>query len=300
MNEVDSLGFVGLGQMGFPIAKRLCEAGYHLTVYDVRKEAMQALRSFGVTAVESASQVASRAAVVLVSLPIPVVVREVALGKQGLVEGSAMRTYIDLSTTGPQVAQQVAQVLGAKDVKVLDSPVSGGVPGAEKGTLSLMVAGSQEVLERHRAILETVGRNVFYVGSEVGQGQIVKVLNNLLSGTALAITAEVMVLGVKAGLDPNTLLAVFNASTGRNSATQDKFPKAVVNRSFDYGFKAGLLYKDLKLCMEQAEALSVPMWVGNSVRQIWEFVVSQGGGDQDFTEIVKYIEEWAGVTVGDR
>lgn len=299
MSNGTAVGFIGLGQMGFPMARRLCQTGYSLSVFDVRPEATAKLEPYGATPMASPTEVASTAEVVLVSLPTPAVVREVALGANGLLAAKAMTVYIDLSTTGPAVAREVGAAMAARGVAVLDAPVSGGVPGAEKGTLSLMAAGSQEVLERHRAILEVLGSKVFYVGPDVGQGQVVKVLNNLLSGTALAITAEAVVLGVKAGLNPSTLIEVFNASTGRNSATEDKFPKAVVNRTFNYGFKAGLLYKDLKLCMEQAEAHGVPMWVGSAVRQMWEFVVSQGGPDQDFTEIVKYVEEWAGTMVVD-
>lgn len=299
MSNATAVGFVGLGQMGFPMARRLCQAGYSLSVFDVRRESMAALEPYGAVSMASPFEVASSADVVLVSLPTPAVVRDVALGADGLLGAKTMTAYIDLSTTGPAVAQEVGTAMASRGVAVLDAPVSGGVPGAEKGTLSLMTAGSKEVLERHRSILETLGSKVFYVGPDVGQGQMVKVLNNLLSGTALAITAEVVVLGVKAGLKPSALLDVFNASTGRNSATEDKFPKAVVNRTFNYGFKAGLLYKDLKLCMDQAEAYGVPMWVGSAVRQMWEFVVSQGGPEQDFTEIVKYVEDWAGTTVMD-
>lgn len=298
MNEVTTVGFIGLGQMGFPMARRLCHAGYSPHVFDVRPEAMAALEAYGARPMASPCEVGSSAQVVLVSLPTPAVVREVALGTDGLLGSGTMTTYIDLSTTGPAVAHEVGAAMASRGVAVLDAPVSGGVPGAEKGTLSLMVAGSKEVLENRRSILEVLGK-VFYVGSDVGQGQTVKVLNNLLSGTALAITAEAVVLGVKAGLSPSVLIDVFNASTGRNSATEDKFPKAVVNRTFNYGFKAGLLYKDLKLCMDQAEVHGVPMWVGSAVRQMWEFVVSQGGPNQDFTEIVKYVEQWAGTTVVD-
>lgn len=292
------IGFVGLGNMGFPMARRLLEAGYEVAAFDVRSEAMAELARYGAKPTSSPLDVAHQANVVMVSLPTPEVVRQVALGDQGLIYGSRIRTYIDLSTTGPKAAQDIARPFLDKGIRVLDAPVSGGVPGAEKGTLSLMVAGNADVLDQCRPLLGVIGKNIFHVGDQVGQGQMVKVLNNLLSGTAMAATAEVLVLGVKAGLDPSTMLEVFNVSTGRNSATQDKYPAKVANRNYIYGFKTGLLYKDLKMCLDEAERLGVPMWVGTSVRQLWQYAMSQGGPDEDYTEILKHLEKWAAVTVG--
>jgi len=124
-----------------------------------------------------------------------------------------------------------------------------------------------------------------------------KLVNNLLNATALAASSEAFVLGVKAGLDPEIMLRVINKSTGRNSATLDKFPRSILPRTFDWGFSTDLMYKDVKLCLEQAETLGVPMWVGSAVRQLWSYVVGQGGGTRDFTTIIQYIEAWAGVEV---
>ncbi len=175
--------------------------------------------------------------------------------------------------------------------------MSGGIAGAVKGTLAVMLSGAPAESERVRPLLEPIGR-VFEIGPEPGMGQMMKLLNNLLSATAMAASAEAIVLGTKAGLDAQTMIDVINAGSGRNTATLDKFPKSVLPRSFDFGFAMGLMSKDVNLCIAEADALGVPMWIGNAVKQMWLYGLSQGGPDEDFTAIVKHIEEWVGVTVG--
>lgn len=292
------LGLIGIGNMGLPMGLRLIEQGYGLTIFDIREDAVRPLVARGARAANSSADVASEVQTVLVSLPTPDVVQEVALGPNGIVNGSAVKVYVDLSTTGPQVAELVANGFVEKGVSALDAPVSGGVPGAEKGTLTVMVSGPMSVFEGIKPVLEVIGKNVIHVGERPGLAQIMKLVNNLLNATALAASSEALVLGVKAGLDPEIMLKVINGSTGRNSATEDKFPRSILPRTFDWGFKTDLIYKDLKLCLEQAERLGVPMWVGNAVRQLWAYAVSQGGGPRDFTTIIQYIESWAGVEVG--
>jgi 3-hydroxyisobutyrate dehydrogenase-like beta-hydroxyacid dehydrogenase len=230
--------------------------------------------------------VADEADIVFVSLPTPQIVAQVATGDNGIMFGTRIRTYVDLSTTGQNTALAVAKHLQDRGIEVLDAPVSGGVPGAKNGTLAVMASGAREVFERIRPMLAVIGSNIFYVGDQIGQGQIVKLVNNLLSAAAMAITSEAVVLG---------LITVFNASSGRNTATTDKFPKAMLNRSFDYGFSTGLMYKDVKLCIELAEQLDVPMWLGTSVMQIWKYVMTQGGGSRDFTAILQYLERMVGI-----
>jgi 3-hydroxyisobutyrate dehydrogenase-like beta-hydroxyacid dehydrogenase len=293
----DRLGFIGIGNMGLPITHRLIDRGYDVTVFDIRKEALYPLIARGARAVASPAEVASEAQTVLVSLPTPEVVRDVALGPSGIVKGTAVKTYVDLSTTGSQVAELVAHELEERRISVLDAPVSGGVSGAEKGTLTVMVSGAASVFDQLKPVIEIIGKNVIYVGERPGLGQVMKLVNNLLNATALAASSEAFVLGVKAGLDPEIMLRVINKSTGRNSATLDKFPRSILPRTFDWGFSTDLMYKDVKLCLEQAETLGVPMWVGSAVRQLWSYVVGQGGGTRDFTTIIQYIEAWAGVEV---
>jgi 3-hydroxyisobutyrate dehydrogenase-like beta-hydroxyacid dehydrogenase len=296
--ETVRLGFVGLGNMGLPMALRLMDQGYSLTVFDIRKERLHLLVARGARAANSPAEVASEVQVVLVNLPTPEVVREVALGPDGIIEGSAVRIYADLSTTGPKVAEEVSNGLEKKGIAALAAPVSGGVPGAEKGTLTVMASGSLQGFEQIQPILKVLGKNVFYLGEKPGLAQTMKLINNLLSGTAMLVTCEAFVLGVKAGLDPEIMLKIINLSTGRNSATEDKFPRAILPRTFTSGSTINVMYKDTKLCLEEAEALGVPMWVGNVVRQLFAYAISQGGGPRDGSTIIQYIEAWAGVQVG--
>ena len=290
------LGFIGVGKMGAPMAGRLLDAGHTLTLFDSREAALRPLLDRGARQAASAAAVASDAETVLVSLPTPDIVRQVALGADGVASGRIVKNFVDLSTTGPRAAREIAAGLAAKGITAVDSPVSGGVPGAEKGTLAVMLACPQD----RRALLEPVLKvfgKLFYLGDQPGLGQTMKLANNLLSATAMAISSEAIVMGVKAGLDPRVMLDVINAGSGRNSATQDKFPRAILPRSFDYGFTNGLMYKDVKLCVEEAEAMGVPMWVGSAVRQLWSYTCSRMGPDTDFTTVVRCIEEWAGVEV---
>jgi 3-hydroxyisobutyrate dehydrogenase-like beta-hydroxyacid dehydrogenase len=289
----EHIGFIGVGRMGGPMARRLLEAGYGLTVHDTSEAALAPLIARGAQRANSPAQVASAAESVFVSLPTPEVVQAVAAA---VTAGNRIKTFVDLSTTGPRVAAEVGVRLAEHGITAVDSPVSGGVGGAEKGTLAVMVSGPRETLERLRPPLEVIGK-VFFVGDRPGLAQTMKLVNNLLSVAALAITSEGMVMGVKAGLDPKLMVDVINAGSGRNSATQDKFPKSVIPRTFDFGFATGLSYKDVKLCLEEAEAMGVPMIVGNAVRQLLGITKALHGPESDFTCIVKPVESWAGVEV---
>ena len=290
------LGFIGLGNMGAPMAGRLLDAGYALTVFDTRASAVQAFTARGAKSASSPAAVASAVETVLVSLPTPAIVRQVALGQDGIASGKQVKTFVDLSTTGPRAAQEIAAELAARNIVAVDSPVSGGVGGAKKGTLAVMVSGPKDRHDALRPALEVIGK-VFYLGEKAGLGQMMKLANNLLSATAMAISCEAMVMGVKAGLDPKVMVDVINAGSGRNSATQEKFPRSILPRTFDYGFATGLMYKDVKLCLEEAEALGVPMWVASAVRQLWLVANNELGPESDFTRVIEVLEGWAGVEV---
>jgi 3-hydroxyisobutyrate dehydrogenase-like beta-hydroxyacid dehydrogenase len=291
----EHLGFIGVGRMGGPMAGRLLDAGHKLTIFDANQAAMAPLVGRGASAAGSARELAAAVEAVIVSLPTPDIMRDVALGEDGIASGTRVKTVIDLSTTGPRMTEAVAAGLKAKDIALIDSPVSGGVSGAQKGTLAVMAACERPLFERFEPVLKVFGK-VFYIGARPGMGQTMKLANNLLSATAMAISSEAIVMGVKAGLDPQVMVDVINSGSGRNTATQDKFPRSVLPRSFDYGFATGLM-KDVKLCLEEAEALGVQMWVGAAVRQLWQFANAELGPASDFTAIVQCIEEWAGVEV---
>jgi 3-hydroxyisobutyrate dehydrogenase-like beta-hydroxyacid dehydrogenase len=295
----ETLGFIGVGDMGGPMASRLLDAGYTLFIHDVRREATAPLAARGATVLDSAKAVADAVKTVIVSLPTPDVVRAVAIGDNGIIHGSSVRQYVDLSTTGAVMAVQISTALKEKGIEALDSPVSGGVRGAEAGTLALMVSGAKAFYEDMLPVFAAIGKNPFYLGEAPGLGQTMKLTNNYLSATANIATAEAMVMGVKAGLDPKVMVDVFNASSGRNDSTMNKVPNSILNRRFDKSMKQRLLYKDVRLCMAEAEALDMPMWLGNAVKQVLAFAVSQGSGDEPSVALIKYLEDWTGVTVGE-
>jgi 2-hydroxy-3-oxopropionate reductase len=282
--------------MGGPMARRLLERGWRLIVHDTNPAAVKALTRLGARAAKSPREVADQAQTVFVSLPSPQILRAVALGDNGVINGRAVKTLVDLSTTGSVVEKEIAKALAKRRIETVDAPISGGAMGATKGTLAVMVAGSPRAVSGVRDALDVFGK-VFVVGRQPGQAQMMKLLNNLLSTTAVALTSEAMVAGVKAGLDPDLMLDVINAGSGRNTATMEKFPRSVLPRTFDFGFPIAGACKDIGLAIDECQALGLPMLVGSAARQLWQFAYAQGGGKRDMTALITYIEPWAGVQV---
>ena len=237
--------------MGFPMARRLVEAGHRVVAFDTRREAVDRLVALGAEPAGSVREVADRVETVMASLPTPDVVLAVAAGKGGLIEGNRVRRFVDLSTTGAVMANRIFDALKEREIVQIDCPVSGGVTGAEKGTLAVMVSGPRAEVAAIEPALKAIGK-VFFIGERPGAGQTMKLCNNFLSATAMTATSEAMVMGVKAGLDPRIMLDVINAGTGRNTATEDKFGRVVLPRLFNLGFTIGLMTKDLKLAWPRA------------------------------------------------
>src|SRR5258708_7721763 len=227
---------------------------------------------------------------------LPMAARLIAAGHRLVaydVQGQALSA---IAGKGAETAASPAEVASQAEIVMASLPrpeIVREVALGERG----VAAGSKAECEALRPLLQAIGK-VFYIGAEPGMGQMMKLINNLLSATATAATSEAVVLGVKAGLDPHVMIDVINAGSGRTTASEDKFPRAILPRSFDYGFALGLMSKDVNLCIAEADALQVPMWIGNAVKQLWLYGLGQGGPDQDFTELIKHLEKWAGVTVG--
>jgi 3-hydroxyisobutyrate dehydrogenase-like beta-hydroxyacid dehydrogenase len=290
------LGFVGVGRMGGHMASRLLDAGYSLCVFDTNADAVKPLVARGAKAVASPAEVGSAARIVLMSLPTPPIVQAVALGANGIAHGTSVKVLIDLSTSGPGMATTVARGVNERGIISVDAPVSGGVKGAEAGTLAVMVSCPQHAYAEVEPILKNFGK-LFFTGEKPGLAQVAKLANNLLAAAAMVVSSEALAMGVKAGLDAKVLCDIINAGSGRNSATQDKFPRVVLPGTFDFGFATGLSYKDVRLCVDEAETLGVPMVVGAAVRQMLAVTQAKYGADSDFTCIAKVLEEWAGVEI---
>lgn len=289
-------GFVGLGNMGRPMALNILRAGHDLVVHDPNEDAVAELVRQGARRASSLAELGAEADAVLLSLPTPDVVRQVCVGEQGLSSAKRTRIIVDLSTTGSEIEAEVAAALAAKGKTLIDCPVSGGVSGAEAGRLALMAAGEAQAVAELTPVLELLGK-LFVVGIEPGMGQSMKVINNLMSTTALAISSEALVLGVKCGLDPDRMIEVLNAGSGRNSATERKIPDNVLPRTFDFGFAIGLSAKDARLCIEEAERRGVDMKVGKAVQDVLNATRDTLGADADLTTVIKLVEAQAGVEV---
>src|SRR3982750_2783382 len=279
-------GFIGLGKMGFPMARRLIEAGHQLTVFDTRKEAADKLAAMGAKVASSPKEVAERTETVMASLPSLQASLEVATGTGGVIEGKRIKRFVDLSTVGSQMAARIHGLLAAKNIVQIDSPVSGGVGGAEKGTLAVMVSGPRADCDTVKPALDVIGK-VFFIGEKPGAAQTMKLANNFLSATAMVATSEAVVMGVKAGLDPAVMVDVINAGSGMNTASRDKFPRAVLPRTFDFGFATGLMVKDVRLALEEMKQLGLSMEVADAVGRLWETVISAEGAESDFTAAIK-------------
>jgi 3-hydroxyisobutyrate dehydrogenase-like beta-hydroxyacid dehydrogenase len=291
------IGFIGLGKMGFPMARRLIEATHQLVVFDQRKEVMDKLVGLGAQAAASPKEVADRAENVLASLPSLQASLEVATGKEGVIEGKRVKRFVDLSTVGSHMALRIHDLLAKRDIVQLDCPVSGGVGGAEKGTLAVMVSGPRADFDALKPALEVIGK-VFFIGEKPGSAQTMKLANNLLSATAVVATSEAVVMGVKSGLDPSVMIDVINSGSGMNTASRDKFPRSILPRTFDFGFATGLMVKDVRLCLEEAKSLGLSMEVAEAVGRLWEVVIREMGAESDFTSAIQPIERAAGVVVG--
>ena len=290
----EKIAFIGVGRMGSAMVARLIAAGHELTIYDPIASAMAPAAALGARVASSAADAAPASAVVMASVPGPADAREAA---RTIADSAKVKVFVDLSTSGPAAAQAIAALLAPRGIAAIDAPVSGGVKGAAAGKLAIMASGPARAFERVRPLLEVLGK-VYELGEKPGLGQTVKLANNLMSAASLAIAAEALAMGVKAGVDPAAMLDVLNASSGRNSATQDKIPKHVLNRRFDFGFANALSFKDVRLCLDEAEALGVPMVVGAAVRQMLSITHQIHGAAADCTELVKVVEDWAGCRIG--
>jgi 3-hydroxyisobutyrate dehydrogenase len=288
------IGFVGIGNMGAPMAGRLTDAGWRVTAHDVDAERVRSfVARHGGRAAVSLAQLARESDVVITMLPDGHVVRAVVLGTRPgedcLADTLAPGTLVvDMSSSSPVGTRALGADLEPRGVALLDAPVSGGVKGAVAGTLAIMIGGEPTLAQRLDPLLAVMGRR-FYVGA-LGAGHAAKVLNNYVSAAGLAAASEAIHIAERFGIAPEVILGVLNASTGRNNSTENKFAQYILNGRYDSGFSLGLMAKDLALAMEVAAACHAPAELGESCLQLWKAAEASVGGASDHTEIARYIK----------
>ena len=289
------VGFIGLGNMGNPMATNLVNAGHELVVHDLRREAATNLLEMGATWADTPKEAVPGRDVVFTSLPVPRDVEAVVLGENGILEGASSDTvYMDLSTNSPTAIRRIHDMCAEKGVTVLDAPVSGGTYGAAAATLAVMVGGDKSVYDRMKPTLDAIGSHVVYCGP-IGNGMVCKICNNLLSMGIGVLMTEALTMGVKAGVDLATLADVIANSTGGNKRLTDKFPRFLFKGNFEPGFATALAAKDVRLATDLGREYGIPMELSNLVDQRHVEAMFRGWGPEDSAAVSKIQEEKSGV-----
>lgn len=292
----EKIGFIGLGAMGQPMSKRLLAAGYKLVVYDLRREAIAALVQKGAEGATSVKELAEKCRKVITIVPNSEAVEKVVFGAQGFLEGAqAGDILIEMTSAYPPSTLRINEALRAKGIHMIDAPVSGGVIGAEAGTLSIMVGGDEAIFKVCRPILSVMGKNLFYMG-RIGAGHAMKAINNFLSATTLAATSEAVILATKLGLNPQRVVEVLQVSTGRSYSTEIKFPKYILPRTYNSGFALGLMYKDIDAVTRMAREYKIPMFLAHLVQQIFGIALAKNGEQEDHTVVFSCLEDLANLS----
>ena len=291
------IGYLGLGNMGQPMAHRLMDAGNDIAVYDISEKAIKPLVERQASPANSPKDLADKSEIVICSLPSNQIIKEAVLGTDGLVHGKKIRVYVNACTTGSAFAKEISDALAEKGIATLEAPISGGPPGARAGTLSVMVSGPKNTYEELIPYFKSYGEKLVYCGEKPGLAQVLKLANNILFATSLAATSEALAMGVKAGLEPDIMLEAIQAGTGRNAATDLVIPENVLSRSFDFGATIEILLKDVNLALEEGENQGVPQFVCQQTRQMLLLAAHKGWRQKDLSEWSKLVEECAGVKI---
>jgi 3-hydroxyisobutyrate dehydrogenase-like beta-hydroxyacid dehydrogenase len=289
------IGFLGLGAMGLPMAKRVLQGGYELlTAIHHRRDPAEELAALGAEVVASPAEVARKSDAVITIVPADAELRETVFGEQGLARGfSPGGILIDMTTATALTLQEVEKGLAKLGVRVLDAPVSGGTVGAENGTLTIMAGGDGDLLQTWRPLLETMGKNIVHVGG-VGQGKVVKIVNQVMAAIHLLAMGEAFSLGMKCGADPKALYDVIKASSGYSKMMDLRLPGFLFEGMFQPGFKLDLMKKDVNLAVESAKSLGIPLMFGSLAAQVFSAASTAGRGAEDFAAAADFLAGLAG------
>ena len=287
------IGYLGVGNMGQPMAGKLLDGGHELRVFDLREDAMRPLLERQARAATSPKDLADTCDTIMVSLPTLSAFREAVTGREGLLSGTALKTLVNTCTVGKHFLSEIEEACAEAGVTVIDAPISGGPSGARNGTLAVMVSGNPTKVTELMPIFRLWGPTVVVAGDQPGAAQIMKLTNNILAAVGLVATCEAMTMAGKAGIPPDAMLQFLNNGTGRNFGTMLVFPQAVIPGTFDFGATIEILIKDVDLAIEQGEALGVPMWVCQAARLVLKHGAFQGRAQQDLSRVVQIIEAGA-------
>jgi 3-hydroxyisobutyrate dehydrogenase-like beta-hydroxyacid dehydrogenase len=285
------VGYLGVGQMGQPMAGKFLDAGHEVWIHDARQEAMRPLVERGAQPTGSPAELADRCETVFVSLPTLEAFRQTVVGPAGILRGGAVKTLVNTCTVGGRFLAEMVAACDAQGIVVVDSPITGGPAVAAAGKLAVMVSGDPERIAALRPLFELWGPTLVIAGDKPGAAQALKLTNNILFAVSLVASSEALVMGAKAGLSDDAMLQVVNNGSGRNFATMSVFPKSVVPRTFDFGAPIEMLVKDVDLAIEQGEALGVPMWVCQAARLVLKHAVFAGRAQHDISRIVQIVED---------
>ena len=290
-------GYLGVGNMGLPMAGKILDAGHELVVYDINDTAMQPLLERQARRAASPKDLGDLCETVFVSLPTLKALRDVVWAPDGLLAGARLKLLVNTCTVGVPLVREMEAACAKRGITLLDCPISGGPEGARAGTLAVMVSGDAAAIETVKPLIAQWGKTLVVAGDKPGAAQVLKLTNNILFAVALAATSEAMVMGVKGGLEPDVMLQAINAGSGRNLATMTIFPKAVLTGTFDFGAPLHILEKDVDLAIAQGEDLGVPMWVCQAARLVYKHAAFEGRGNHDISRLVEVIEKGAGIKI---
>lgn len=285
------IGFLGVGQMGQPMAGKLLDAGHELWIYDVNEEAMKPLLERQARRAESPQDLGDACDTVVASLPTLDIFRHAVIREGGLLYGQAIKTLINTCTVGGVFTKEVEQACTPRGITLVDAPISGGVAGAEAGTLTTMISGDAAALESLQPVFHAWGPTVVTAGETPGAAQSMKITNNILFAVSIVATCEAMTMAGKSGIDPDAMLQVLNNGTGRNFVTMNVYAKNMQSRSFDFGATMEILNKDIDLAISQGESLGIPMWVCQAARLVCQHAAFKGGAEQDLSRILEFVED---------
>ena len=297
---MEKIGFVGLGIMGKPMAKNLLKAGFDLTFYARRPEVVDEMTGLGAHSVGSPKAVAEATGIIITIVTADPQVREVILGEDGVLEGASQGDLIvDMSTISPITIQEIAEHAGERGIHVMDAPVSGGDTGAIAGTLTIIAGGREQDFDRCQDAFKAMGKeeNIFHVG-DVGVGQTVKIVNQLIGGVNMAVIAEGLALGVKAGADPEVMRQVIGVSSGNSTLFQVRVKDFLLKDSFEPGFMLDLMKKDMGIAVDLGKALDMPIPLAACAYQLYASASSLGEGYLDFSAVCRALEAMSGVKIG--